>query len=226
MDNRPAIQVAIIEDDAKLSEQMQRMLSAPEHRIEVCFVVDTVSDFLRKQEEGAWLLDVILLDLDLNGKMSIPYIQAIKQVNPQAKVVAVTGYEDEDILSYAIEQGADGYFVKRQNSKPSLVEIIQLTHKGGAYIEPMLSSKLLKTFQDRHRALRFDVDRLAKAFNVDLSKREIEVLEGLMEERSYQEIADLHFISINTVRYYVKLLYQKLGVNSKRALIQKVRGLE
>jgi len=220
------IKLAIIEDDALLAEQMQLTLSGPAQGIEVCYVANTVEGFLRKQEQETWPLDIILLDLDLNGKMSIPHIATIKQAVPNGKIIVVTGYEEEDILAYAIEQGADGYFVKRQNPQPSLAEIIQLTQKGGAYIEPMLSSKLLKAFQDRQRALRFGLDRVVRAFNVDISKREIEVLEGLLEERSYQEIADLHFISINTVRYYVKLLYQKFDVNSKRALIQKVRDLE
>ena len=135
----------------------------------------------------------------------------------------MTGHDNPVLLAKAIESGADGYFVKRTDPQPDLAEVVKLTYEGGAFLEPSISANLLKAFQNRklpHHQV--NIGELSKNLNIILAKREIEVLDGLLEEKSYQEIADDNHISINTVRHYVKGLYQKVGVSSRRELIEKV----
>ncbi|HKK80263.1 MAG TPA: response regulator transcription factor [Phaeodactylibacter sp.] len=226
MDNPEEIGIAIIEDDPLLAEQMVLMLSAPEHRVEVHYTAHTVEELVEAYLEQAAELDIILLDLDLKGQVSLPHIPELKRMAHPVKIVVVTGYEDEDMLTRAVELGADGYFVKHPNPRLSLPELVRLTYKGGAYLEPHLSAKVLQALQRSKRAVEpIDFSYLARKLGTSFSKREIQVLSGLIDELSYQEVADLHYISINTVRHYVKLLYQKLGVGSKKELIQRVREL-
>ncbi|NBC06759.1 MAG: response regulator [Bacteroidetes bacterium] len=226
MNNTEEIGIAIIEDDPLLAEQMVRLLSAPQHQVRVHYMAYTVEELVDAYLQEAEELNVILLDLDLKGQMSLPHIPELKRLAHPVKVLVVTGYEDEDMLTRAIELGADGYFVKSANPRLSLPEVVRLTYKGGAYLEPHLSAKVLEALQRSKRAVEpIDFYHLAQQLGTSFSKREIQVLSGLIDELSYQEVADLHFISINTVRHYVKLLYQKLDVGSKKELIQRVRAL-
>lgn len=226
MSNKEEIGIAIIEDDPLLAEQMVLTLSTPQHKVEVHYTAHTVEELVEAYLEKPAELDIILLDLDLKGQMSLPHISELKRMAHPVKIVVVTGYEDEDMLARAVELGADGYFVKSPNPRLSLPEVVRLTHKGGAYLEPHLSAKVLQALQRSKRAVEpIDFYHLAQKLDTNFSKREVQVLSGLIDELSYQEVADLHFISINTVRHYVKLLYQKLDVGSKKELIQRVRAL-
>lgn len=223
MSDSQKIQIAIIDDDAFLVSNLKWLLSQPEHGIHVVLTAESVDLFFDRFLQQAPRLDIILLDLDLKGEMSIHYLSQIKRMTHPAKIVMVTGYQDQELLTRAVEEGADGYFVKRPDAHPSLPEVVRLTHQGGAFLEPSISSGLLEAFQNRKTPLRnVNIARIAEHCQAYFSKREIAVLDGLLEEKSYQEIGDLNHISINTVRYYVKMIYQKLDVNSRKDLIRKV----
>jgi len=226
MSDSPKIQAAIIDDDSLLVNNLKWLLSQPEHGIEVALTAASIDLFFDRFLRQAPRLDIILLDLDLEGEMSIHYLSQIKRMTNPAKIVMVTGYQEQELLIRAVEEGADGYFVKRPNPRPSLPEVVHLTHQGGAFLEPSISSGLLEAFQNRKTPLRsVNIAQIAEHCQANFSKREIAVLDGLLEEKSYQEIGDLNHISINTVRYYVKLIYQKLNVNSRKDLISKVLSL-
>lgn len=202
---------------------MKMLLELSTHRIRCTLVATSVESFFDQLLEQQLVLDIILLDLDLRGQQSIAHLPKIKRLAKNARVIMVTGHDNPVLLAKAIESGADGYFVKRTDPQPDLAEVVKLTYEGGAFLEPSISANLLKAFQNRklpHHQI--NIGELSKKLNIILAKREIEVLDGLLEEKSYQEIADDNHISINTVRHYVKGLYQKVGVSSRRELIEKV----
>lgn len=217
------IRTAIIDDQALLLQQMKMLLELSVHDIKCLFLATTIEQFFDQLLTEQVSLDIILLDLDMKGEESLVHLPKIKRLAGTAKVIMVTGHDKPELLAKAIAAGADGYFVKRTDPNPDLAEVVKLTYEGGAYLEPSISANLLQAFQSRITPNRqIDVARLSKALNVILSKREVEVLDGLLEEKSYQEIADYNHVSINTVRHYVKGLYQKMGVNSRRELIGRV----
>lgn len=202
---------------------MKMLLELSAHRIRCTLMATSVESFFDQLLEQQLALDIILLDLDLRGQQSIAHLPKIKRLAKNARVIMVTGHDNPVLLAKAIESGADGYFVKRTDPQPDLAEVVKLTYEGGAFLEPSISANLLKAFQNRklpHHQI--NIGELSKKLNIILAKREIEVLDGLLEEKSYQEIADDNHISINTVRHYVKGLYQKVGVSSRRELIKKV----
>lgn len=205
---------------------MKMLLELSAHSIRCILLATSVESFFDQLLERQLVPDIILLDLDLRGQQSIAYLPKIKRLAKDAKVIMVTGHDNPVLLAKAIESGADGYFVKRTDPQPDLAEVVKLTFEGGAFLEPSISANLLKAFQNRklpHHQI--NIGELSKKLNIILAKREIEVLDGLLEEKSYQEIADDNHISINTVRHYVKGLYQKIGVSSRRELIEKVINL-
>lgn len=217
------IKTAIIDDQELLLEHMKMLLELSVHEIECLLLASSVESFFDQLLSEQVSLDIILLDLDMKGEESLVHLPKIKRLTGTAKVIMVTGHDNPELLAKAIEAGADGYFVKRTDPQPDLAEVVKLTFEGGAFLEPSISANLLQAFQNRrviHRQI--DVARLSKTLNVILSKREVEVLDGLLEEKSYQEIADQNYISINTVRHYVKELYQKMGVSSRQALMERV----
>ncbi len=202
---------------------MKMLLELSAYRIRCTLMATSVESFFDQLLEQQLALDIILLDLDLRGQQSIAHLPKIKRLAKNARVIMVTGHDNPVLLAKAIESGADGYFVKRTDPQPDLAEVVKLTYEGGAFLEPSISANLLKAFQNRklpHHQI--NIGELSKKLNIILAKREIEVLDGLLEEKSYQEIADDNHISINTVRHYVKGLYQKVGVSSRRELIKKV----
>ncbi len=220
------IRTAIIDDQDLLLQQMKMLLELSAHSIRCILLATSVESFFDQLLERQLVPDIILLDLDLRGQQSIAYLPKIKRLAKDAKVIMVTGHDDPVLLAKAIESGADGYFVKRTDPQPDLAEVVKLTFEGGAFLEPSISANLLKAFQNRqlpHHQV--NIGELSKKLNIILAKREIEVLDGLLDEKSYQEIADDNHISINTVRHYVKELYQKVGVSSRRELIEKVVNL-
>jgi len=217
------IRTAIIDDQDLLLQQMKMLLELSAHNIRCALLATSVDSFFDQLLEQQLALDIILLDLDLRGQQSIAHLPKIKRLAKDAKVIMVTGHDNPVLLAKAIESGADGYFVKRTDPQPDLAEVVKLTFEGGAFLEPSISANLLKAFQNRqlpHHQV--NIGELSKKLNIILAKREIEVLDGLLEEKSYQEIADDNHISINTVRHYVKGLYQKVGVSSRKELIEKV----
>ncbi|MEQ8706203.1 MAG: response regulator transcription factor [Phaeodactylibacter sp.] len=217
------IRTAIIDDQQLLLQQMKMLLELSTHQIKCVIMATSVESFFDALLTQQLSLDIILLDLDLRGQESITHLPKIKRLTGGAKVIMVTGHDNPELLAKAIAAGADGYFVKRTDPQPDLAEVVKLTFEGGAFLEPSISANLLQAFQNRkvpHRQV--NIGQLSKALGILLSKREVEVLDGLLEEKSYQEIADQNHISINTVRHYVKELYQKMGVSSRRELIEKV----
>jgi len=217
------IRTAIIDDQELLLQQMKMLLELSAHGIRCTLLSTSVEGFFDQLFEEQLELDIILLDLDLRGEKSIVHLPKIKRLTKDAKVIMVTGHDNPKLLAKAVEAGADGYFVKRTDPQPDLAEVVKLTYAGGAFLEPSISANLLKAFQNRklpHHQV--NIGELSKSLNIILVKREIEVLDGLLQEKSYQEIADDNHISINTVRHYVKGLYQKIGVSSRRELIEKV----
>lgn len=220
------IRTAIIDDQELILEQMKLLLECSAYGIQCAILANSVDSFFEQLFQEQVELDVILLDLNLRGQESLIDLPRIKRLTGGAKVIMVTGHDNPDMLAKAIENGADGYFVKRANPHPDLGEVVRLTYEGGAFLEPSISAHLLQAFQNRKLPYRqVNISKVTKALNIILSKREVEVMDGLLQEKSYQEIADQYHISINTVRHYVKELYQKVGVGSRKALIERLLEL-
>ena len=112
----------------------------------------------------------------------------------------------------AINAGASGYLLKSA-SPEQIMDSIRVVYKGGSPLTPSIARKIIHNIQEQENA---------KSKNkIQLNKREIEVLNGLVQGLSYKMIGDKYFISIDTVRSYIRSIYEKMEVHSRSEAIVK-----
>ncbi len=154
--------------------------------------------------------EFVIMDIDLPYKNGIESTQIIKDAFPNIPVLILTVFEDDTKIYNAICAGANGYLLK--NSKPEkIIESIFEIKQGGAPMSPMVARKVLETYKQENNK--------PKNKEYDLSARESEILELLTQGLSYKMIAEKCFISIDTVKFHSKNIYEKLHVHSKSEAI-------
>lgn len=148
--------------------------------------------------------DIILMDMvmpEMNGAEATAEI--IKQW-PEAKIMVITSFLDDDKVYPALEAGAISYILKTSNAK-RIAEAIRETLSGKTVLEPEVTSKMMQKMRsgnDRHP-------------HEELTDRELEILLLLAQGKSNQEIADELFIALKTVKTHVSNLLSKLEVQDR-----------
>ena len=148
--------------------------------------------------------DIILMDMvmpEMNGAEATAEI--IKQW-PEAKIVIVTSFLDDDKVYPALEAGAISYILKTSNAK-RIAEAIRETLKGQTVLEPEVTSKMMKKMRSGNSRL----------LHEELTERELEILLLLAKGKTNQEIADELFIALKTVKTHVSNLLSKLEVQDR-----------
>ncbi|MBG8554221.1 response regulator [Hymenobacter guriensis] len=160
--------------------------------------------------------DVVLMDIDMPGMTGIEGLRRIKSVSPGVSVVMLTVFEDNDRVFDAICAGADGYLLKK-TPPVKLLDAISEVRAGGAPMTPAIARQVLKLFpRTPPKAAAPPEDSPA-----NLSAREQEVLNLLVEGYSYKMIAADRGISLDTVRSHIKKIYEKLHVRSMTEAVSK-----
>jgi DNA-binding NarL/FixJ family response regulator len=156
---------------------------------------------------------VVLMDIDLPGIDGIEATILIKENFPHIHIVMQTVFEDDDKLFRAIQAGAEGYILKK-TPPAKILEAIAEVYSGGAPMTPSIAARTLQLFRSGLKPL---PDRA----ETKLNDRQKEILESIVKGLSYRLIAEKYFISIETVRYHVKNIYEILQVHSRFELIAK-----
>jgi DNA-binding NarL/FixJ family response regulator len=154
--------------------------------------------------------DVILMDINLPGIKGVECVRQLKVAVPQVQFLMLTVYEDSDSLFNSLKAGASGYLLKRTASS-RLLEAIRDVHAGGSPMTPQLARRVVQYFS------RPEGDSLVSR----LTPGEKEFLRQLAQGYAYKEIADRLKISIDTVRSYVRTVYEKLHVHSRTEAVVK-----
>ncbi len=149
---------------------------------------------------------VLLLDIQLPGKSGIESLPIIKNLFPKLEVIILTTFEETDIIFKALSAGACSYISKR-TSLAKIKEAVEIVAKGGSYMSPAIARKIADYYKPK--------------LNSQLTKRQIEIVNGIVDGKSYKMIANDLFISLDTVRSHIKNIYKTLEINSKAELIRK-----
>jgi DNA-binding NarL/FixJ family response regulator len=155
--------------------------------------------------------DVLLSDIKLPGISGIEGVRRLKERYPALQILMLTVYADDDKVFEAICAGACGYLLK--DTPPTrLLEAIGEMWGGGAPMSPEIARKVVTMFQkaappgdDEHQ----------------LSPREAQVLKLLADGHSYKTAANLLSLSVDTIRFHIRNIYEKLHVNSKSEAVLK-----
>ena len=165
--------------------------------------------------EADSLPDVVLMDIGLPGMSGIDGIRIIKDQHPDIDIIMLTVYHDSHKIFNSLCAGASGYLLKNTPLE-EIKNSIETLHDGGAPMSPQIARKVIQYFQPGKKLLQK---------KSPLTPKEKEIVVGLVDGLSYKMIADRMDISIETVRYHIKNIYQKLHVHSKAEVISKsLRG--
>lgn len=148
--------------------------------------------------------DIILMDMVMPEMNGAEATEAIIAEWPEAKIVIVTSFLDDDKVYPALEAGAVSYILKTSNAK-RIAEAIRETVQGQTVLEPEVTSKMMKRMRSGNETVLHD----------ELTEREMEVLLLMANGKSNQEIADELFIGIKTVKTHVSNVLSKLAVQDR-----------
>lgn len=194
------INIAIIEDDRMLAEMMQEEINQTEF-----YRCDHIFPSAKLFFESGLNFHMILLDIVLPEQSGLDVIQSILEAHPQTMIIMNTIKDDPDTIFKALQLGAVGY-IDKQSFTNNFPEVFESVQHGGAYMTPKIARKIIGFFQQ------------PKKHFEQLTTRETDIVNGILDGLSYKLIADRYYISINTVRTNVKRVYRKLEINSKSEL--------
>lgn len=201
--------VGIVEDNKKIRDLIQRYLDMQDE-LSCPVAVDSVEEMLEYLEEHT-PPDVILMDIQLPGMSGIKGMSLIKEKYEDVDIIMLTVYHDSHKIFNALRAGASGYLLKH-TSLPEIKDSILKLIEGGAPMSPQIARKVINHFQE---------NAPKKNADSDLTPREHDIVNGLVDGLSYKMIADRYDISIDTVRAHIRNIYKKLHVNSKAEVIAK-----
>lgn len=202
------IAVAIIEDDQGIRETLLRLLEGTSG-FHCVGVFSTGEEALRRLPKLN--PDVVLVDINLPKLSGIGVVAALKPSVPAMQFLVLTVYEDSAKIFQALAAGASGYLLKRV-PPDQLIEAIREVHAGGS---PMTSSIARQVVQSFHRMGQ------AQQESENLSPREQEILDLLVDGYLYKEIADKLSIGRETVRTHIRRIYDKLHVRTRTEAVVK-----
>jgi len=158
--------------------------------------------------------DVVLMDINLPGMNGVECVRKLKQLIPETQVMMLTAYEDTENIFNSLAVGASGYMLKR-TPRAELLEAIREVKRGGSPMTTHIARKVVQSFLKPVGA------PTTGEATEDLSAREKEVLDLLSQGFMYKEIADKLGIGFETVRTYIRRIYEKLHVRTRTEAVAK-----
>jgi DNA-binding NarL/FixJ family response regulator len=158
--------------------------------------------------------DMVLMDIGLPGLNGVETTAEILRHDPECRVVILSMYDDEHSVVTAIRSGARAFILKRA-SDTDLVEALRIVSRGGSYLSPQVSDRLLSRIQ------KGDLESKPATTALEhLAPRELQVLRLVADGKTSKEIAVILDLREHTVRSYRKTMMKKLGVNNVAGLTQ------
>lgn len=201
--------VYLIEDDPRLRQGLELLVGGTPGLDCVGAAPDAETALVEALTRPA--PDVVLMDIGLPGLSGIEALPRLRALWPSAEVLMLTIQADDASVFDALCAGATGYLLKSAPPAHLLAAIEEARH-GGAPMTASIARKVIGAFQ-----------RPAPAAE-GLTEREREVMAKLVEGKSYRQIADELFVSLNTVSTHVKRVYAKLQVRSRAEVMAQARG--
>jgi DNA-binding NarL/FixJ family response regulator len=202
------IKVAIVEDRREIREGLAMLINGTEgYRCTGSY--GSMEEAFAKISQN--LPDVLLSDIGLPGMDGIEGIRILKERHPALLVLMLSVYDDNERIFDALCAGACGYLLKK-TPPARLIESLKEAAAGGAPMSPEIARKVVTLFRDFHPPERADYQ---------LTPHETRLLKLLVEGHSYKTAATELGVTVNTVSFHLRHIYEKLQVHSKSEAVAK-----
>jgi DNA-binding NarL/FixJ family response regulator len=202
------IKVALIEDQRGIREGLAALIGGSEgYRCTAAF--GSMEEALARPWTNP--PDVVLVDIGLPGMSGIEGLQLLRTQYPQAALVMLTVYADDERIFEALCAGACGYILKK-TPPARLLECIGDVVQGGAPISPEVARKVISLFR---------TFRPPSQARHDLTPHELRILKLLVEGHNYKSAAVELDVTYHAIAFHVQNIYQKLQVHSKSEAVAK-----
>lgn len=156
--------------------------------------------------------DIVLCDVRMQGSSGLDLCRALRERNPERKIVMLSVYDDEQYLFQAMRVGASGYLLKSISSD-ELVRQLEFVRSGETAIDPGMAARAVDT------AARIQRDEFWPGARHGLSQRESEILSYVVSGLSNRGIASKLVIGDETVKSHLRSIYRKLGVSDRTGAV-------
>lgn len=196
MVEKKKITLMVVDDHPVVLEGLEAILRG---RKDFNIVASAENGFQAHRKFRQFKPDVTLMDLRMPHMDGVEAIKEIRKIDPQARIIMLTTYDDEEDIFRAMEAGAMGYLLK-DSPRETLVECIQSVYEGRIAVPPSIGAKLA-----------------SRVTREPLSPRESQVLRLLAEGKPNREIAQALNITEGTVKIHVHKAMEKLGAKTRTA---------
>jgi DNA-binding NarL/FixJ family response regulator len=206
----PPLRVAVVEDDRPTREGLRLLLDGTPgfhcvgtfHNAEAALSAPITPD--RRA-------DVALLDVHLPGMTGTDAVPKLRERWPDTLILMLTVFAEDETVFASLCRGASGYLLKK-TPPARLLEAIREASEGGAPMSPEIARKVIRMFRDFQPR---------EPLDSDLTPAELRLLQLLSEGYSYRAAGEKLHVSINTIRSYIRAIYEKLHVHSKSEAVSK-----
>ena len=208
------ITIGIIDDHGIVLQGVSNIFAArKEYKVE--FAINNLPEANHVLEKSQ--PRVLFLDINIKGDDGLEALKIFKKKYADMKVVMLTSFEETALVKTALRNGADGYLLK-DAAEQDFLSAIENVLKGEQYIQKSVQDLMLKEAMGQKK----DTSYIPK-----LTRREKEILQLIVDEKTTQEIADTLFLSVSTVETHRMNLISKLGVKNVAGLVKLTleRGL-
>ncbi|MFN8265073.1 MAG: response regulator transcription factor [Chitinophagaceae bacterium] len=198
------IRVAIVEDNLSYLQALRFLISRHKDLLLVYSAESLINpDPLYKSKP-----DVIILDIDLPERSGIESVPLLKLHLPEAGIFMLTVFEDDDKIFNSIKAGAQGYLLKKDNPE-RIIEAIHAVYNGESIMNGKIARKVLEYFNKPVKSRREEMEKY------NLTKREKEILDLIIEGLPHKVIAERCNISMHTLFTHTRNIYSKLNMHSR-----------
>jgi DNA-binding NarL/FixJ family response regulator len=208
MNETRTTKIAIVEDVREIREGLARLISStPGYRCTGGYA--SMEEALEKIPRN--LPDLVLSDIGLPGIDGISGIAILKERYPELLILMLTVYDDNERIFDALCAGACGYLLKKTPWE-KLVKALQEAIEGGSPMSPEVARRVINLFREI---------KPPKASDYELTPHEVRLLRMLVEGHSYKTAAAELNVSVNTIKFHLRHIYDKLQVHTKSEAVAK-----
>jgi two-component system, NarL family, response regulator LiaR len=197
-----AIRILLVDDHAVVRSGLNKFLLVNK---DLELVAEASDGAEAVQLAGLHKPDVILMDLMMPGMDGVSATRAIKENQPYIQIVALTSFQEDELVQNAIKAGAIGYLMKNVSVR-ELETAIRSAKAGKMVLSPEAAQSLVRVSQQA-------------AETETLTSREQEILKLMVEGLNNAEIAERIVVSLSTVKYHISNILMKLGVENRVAAV-------